>query len=154
MAIYPKVNGAHKEMTNGKVKIAGAWKQAKKLFTKVNGVWKEAWSNGALGKSVYHEWTQNGTIIDKYPDMPTGGVIFNNVILKGYRSDGSLIATNTISTADWDGTVISLTHLGATYGSLVVTVDTSAKTISYQAIFNNSATVKMTLEIGNVQAKS
>lgn len=48
MAIYPKVNGAYKEMTDCKVKVAGVWKQAKTIFTKVNGVWKEAWRNSTV----------------------------------------------------------------------------------------------------------
>ena len=45
MAIYPKVKGAYKEMTDCKVKVKGAWKQGAKMLTKVKGAWKECWVN-------------------------------------------------------------------------------------------------------------
>lgn len=48
MSIHPKVNGAYKEMTDCKVKVAGEWKQAQTIYTKVNGVWKEVWRNSTV----------------------------------------------------------------------------------------------------------
>lgn len=48
MSLHPKVKGAPKEMTDGKVNVKGAWKQAAKILTKVNGAWKECWANLAV----------------------------------------------------------------------------------------------------------
>lgn len=48
MSLHPKVKGAPKEMTDGKVKVAGAWKQDAKILTKVKGAWKECWVNLAV----------------------------------------------------------------------------------------------------------
>lgn len=82
MAIYPKVNGAHKEMTNLKVKVASAWKQAKTLFTKVNGVWKEAWNSSII---VHLEKFLMFTIPIKNYDG-TGGAIIKNVRLRLFNN--------------------------------------------------------------------
>ncbi len=85
MAIYPKVNGAHKEMTDCKVKVAGAWKQAKLLFTKVNGVWKAVWTNGI---EIFTD-TLEGVTIEKTFNKITSSVYFRNIKLTLYRDDGT-----------------------------------------------------------------
>lgn len=85
MAIYPKVNGSHKEMIDGKVKVAGAWKQAKTLFAKVNGVWKAVWTNGI---EIFTD-TLDGVTIEKTFNKITASVYLRNIKLTLYRDDGT-----------------------------------------------------------------
>ena len=45
MPLFAKINGAHKEMTDCKVKVGGEWKQALEVLVKVDGKWRNVWSN-------------------------------------------------------------------------------------------------------------
>lgn len=85
MAIYPKVNGAYKEMTDCKVKVGGAWKQARTVYTKVNGVWKKVWTNGI---EIFTD-TLDGVTIEKTFNKITNSVYFRNIKLTLYRDDGT-----------------------------------------------------------------
>ena len=82
MAIYPKVNGSYKEMTDCKVKVDGAWKQANTIYTKVNGVWKEAWNASTI---VRVDKQKMFTIPIKDYDGTSGAVI-KNVTLRLFNN--------------------------------------------------------------------
>lgn len=74
MAIYPKINGSYKEMTDCKVKVDGAWKQAKTIYAKVNGEWKEVWNSSIIVR------------LDKF--------LMFNIPIKGYDGTGGAVIKN------------------------------------------------------------
>lgn len=66
MPLFPKINGSHKEMTDGKVKVGGEWKQGVEMLVKVNGVWKQIWSNIVVARNFnlsvnQSNFTENAT---------------------------------------------------------------------------------------------
>ena len=154
MAIYPKVNGAHKEMTDGKVKVGGVWKQAATIYTKVKGVWKKVWRSFVeLGERIYYEWTESGTYTDRYREIPTNGVRFRDFSVQALNAKGQVIGSKGTSNGEWTSYSTSIEG-GEVYASISVKVDITKGTISYTVTMRpNTSCVKVTLSVGQVLAQ-
>lgn len=152
MPLKIKTNGAFKEIENLKVNVGGAWKQAEKAYTKVNGVWKEAWVDYVeLGDRILHEWTQSGTVVDRYKSLPSGGVWFRDFSAKALNASGQTISSKGTSAGEWSTYNFSLDS----YASVSVSVNISKGTITYTVTMTpNTSCVKVRIDVGQVLAQS
>lgn len=102
MPLSSKVQGAHKEMTDCKVKVGGEWKQALEALVKVDGKWKEVWSKGA----IYLTSTAASKVFSlTFTDMQDNHqfVVLENVVIKVYNGSNQLLTTFTVDEIDTVG---------------------------------------------------
>ena len=101
MAIYTKVSGASKEVTDAKVKVGGEWKQVSSIHKKINGVWKEVWVGDYIALNVAYETTSyiSKDVYYKKLDYDIKKLTFKNIHIVAYNSNGSVVAEH-ISTEE------------------------------------------------------
>jgi len=114
MAIFPRVSGAYKEMTDGKVKVGGAWKQAVEVFEKVNGAWKSAWNNVA----IYIVCNTYNADYEFFFDNMDETVVLDNLIVEVYDKNDALLYTMTFGDLETTSGAYSVYDSKYSYGEI------------------------------------
>lgn len=128
MAIYTKVSGASKSVTDAKVKVGGAWKQVNSIHTKVNGVWKEVWNNIIIASGL--EFTVTEPYISyplTYPQVTSSIRIFG-MHISCYDSSGRITYEDTADNLKIQSGGFNLSN----YGRVQISVDASKNTITFE----------------------
>jgi hypothetical protein len=102
MAIFSRVSGAQKGMSDCKVKVNGAWKQTLVAYAKVNGAWKESWSKAVIyltSTAAEKVFSLSYTDMQDYHEF----VVLGNVVVKVYNGSDQLLTTFTVDEIDTVG---------------------------------------------------
>ena len=98
MPLFPKISGAHKEMTDCKVKVGGEWKQALEVLVKVGGKWKTVFLSNFIALSVVHTTTARyEEFEDSYDNVPNYAA-FVGLEMSVFDTNGNLLARDTLGT--------------------------------------------------------
>jgi hypothetical protein len=119
MAIFPKVNGVHKEMTDCKVKVNGEWKQALEVLVKVNGKWKQVWNNVA----IYIVSDTSYEIFELPFDNVKDIFIIENLVVQVYDRNNRLIATMVLERESTSSGSYSVYDNKGSYGEIGIRTD-------------------------------
>lgn len=156
MAIYTKVSGASKSVTDAKVKVGGAWKQVNSIHTKVNGVWKEVWVGDYIALNVFYE-TTSYTTNDVYYNKLNSNIkklTFKNIHIVVYGGSGNVIAEYNGDKGNTTGFTIELYNSNnLSVGYVTISYYPAEKMIRYLVSCDrayDSTVSRVTLNIGAV----
>jgi len=101
MAIYTKVSGAWKEVTQPSVKVSGAWKNCSEVHVKVSGVWKKVWEAVSSYIAAGHSGSPCFTLLKRSGDSVS------------LASTYTLPSIGRSCSFSPDGTYIAVAHYGS-----------------------------------------
>ena len=126
MAIYTKVSGASKSVTDAKVKVGGAWKQVNSIHTKVNGVWKEVWANNIIVSNFSLTSSKSYELYDRKYKKVTDIIKIVNLVVKCYNGS-TLVDTHSFG----DDEISSVSYNLGNHGSVGITTYPNTNTIQF-----------------------
>lgn len=155
MPLFPKINGSHKEMIDGKVKVGGEWKQALEMLVKVNGKWKFAWGKDIIDLNVFYSTTATYHLVEeKYDNLPNY-VAFVGLDISVYGTNNTLLMRSTMGTDEEPELIGSASYNlyndDENFGSFSILVNRDAGQIEYTFDRNTgTSATKIEVKIGKI----
>mgnify|MGYP003293438280 CR=1 FL=1 len=152
--ISPRINGAYKEMTDGKVKAGGAWKQSLLVYTKVNGAWEVVWGKDILDLNVFYSTTASYHLVEeKYDNLPHY-VAFVGLEITVYGSNNTVLTRVTEGTEEEPALIGSASYNlyndTETLGEFAILVNRDAGQIEYSFYRTSSNAKRIEVKIEKI----
>lgn len=132
MPLFAKVQGAHKEMTDCKVKVGGEWKKALEVLVKVNGKWKEVWSNFAL----YIVCDTSYDTFEFYYDKIDEIFRVENLVVAVYDGNDRRITTMNLGTVQTTSGSYAVYDNNDSYGNIGINTDLANNKLIFSVSIN------------------
>lgn len=154
MPLFAKVQGAHKEIVDCKVKVGGEWKQALEMLVKVDGKWKVAWGNDIIDVNVFYSTTASYHLVEeKYDNLPHS-VAFVGLEISVYGANNTLLMRSTMGTDEEPEEIGSASYNlyndTETLGEFAILVNRDAGQIEYSFYRTSSTAIRIEVKIEKI----